>query len=120
MLSSAVRSVRRRLASSSITNKLSDSAGVCMAIVRLQDAMRFVQFAIRRGWPRITDLLQVASRKALPQSSKARHATCLVRLRNSTAEGDSMNLTIWLPAMLLLALAALGLMVLFVEACDKV
>ena len=31
-----------------------------------------------------------------------------------------MNLTIWLPAMLLLGLAALGLMFLFVEACDKV
>jgi hypothetical protein len=31
-----------------------------------------------------------------------------------------MDLTIWLPAMLLLGLAAVGLMVLFVEACDKV
>jgi hypothetical protein len=31
-----------------------------------------------------------------------------------------MNLTIWLPAMLLLGLAAVGLMFLFVEACDKV
>ena len=31
-----------------------------------------------------------------------------------------MNLTIWLPAMLLLALIGLGLMFLFVEACDKV
>lgn len=31
-----------------------------------------------------------------------------------------MELTIWLPAMLLLGLAALGLMFLFVEACDKV
>jgi len=31
-----------------------------------------------------------------------------------------MNMTIWLPAMLLLALVALGLMFLFVEACDKI
>jgi hypothetical protein len=31
-----------------------------------------------------------------------------------------MDLTIWLPAMLLLGLAAVGLMFLFVEACDKV
>jgi hypothetical protein len=31
-----------------------------------------------------------------------------------------MGLTIWLPAMLLLGLAAVGLMFLFVEACDKV
>ena len=30
-----------------------------------------------------------------------------------------MDLTIWLPAMLLLGLAAVGLMFLFVEACDK-
>jgi hypothetical protein len=31
-----------------------------------------------------------------------------------------MDLTIWLPAMLLLGLAAVGLMFLFVNACDKV
>jgi hypothetical protein len=31
-----------------------------------------------------------------------------------------MDLTIWLPAMLLLGLAAVGLMFVFVEACDKV
>jgi hypothetical protein len=31
-----------------------------------------------------------------------------------------MTLAIWLPAMLLLGLAAVGLMFLFVEACDKV
>jgi len=31
-----------------------------------------------------------------------------------------MDLAIWLLGMLLLALATLGLMVLFVEACDKV
>ena len=31
-----------------------------------------------------------------------------------------MNLAVWLPAMLLLGLAALGLMVAFVHACDKV
>jgi len=31
-----------------------------------------------------------------------------------------MDLTIWLPAMLLLGLAAVGLMFLFVGACDKV
>jgi hypothetical protein len=31
-----------------------------------------------------------------------------------------MNLTIWLPALLLLGLATVGLMFLFVEACDKV
>lgn len=31
-----------------------------------------------------------------------------------------MDLTIWLPAMMLLGLAAVGLMFLFVEACDKV
>jgi hypothetical protein len=31
-----------------------------------------------------------------------------------------MDLTIWLPAMLLLGLATVGLMFLFVEACDKV
>jgi hypothetical protein len=31
-----------------------------------------------------------------------------------------MDLTIWLLAMLLLGLAAVGLMFLFVEACDKV
>jgi hypothetical protein len=31
-----------------------------------------------------------------------------------------MNLAIWLPAMLALGLAAVGLMFLFVEACDKV
>lgn len=31
-----------------------------------------------------------------------------------------MDLTIWLPAMLLLGLAAVGLMFLFVRACDKV
>jgi hypothetical protein len=31
-----------------------------------------------------------------------------------------MDLSIWLPGMLLLGLAALWLMFLFVEACDKV
>jgi hypothetical protein len=31
-----------------------------------------------------------------------------------------MDLTVWLPAMALLGLAALGLVFLFVEACDKV
>jgi hypothetical protein len=31
-----------------------------------------------------------------------------------------MELAIWLPAMLLLGLAAVGLMFLFVEGCDKV
>ncbi len=31
-----------------------------------------------------------------------------------------MDLTVWLPAMLLLGLATVGLMFLFVEACDKV
>jgi hypothetical protein len=31
-----------------------------------------------------------------------------------------MDLTIWLPAMLLLGLASMGLMFLFVIACDKV
>ena len=31
-----------------------------------------------------------------------------------------MDLAIWLPAMLLLGLATMGLMFLFVEACDKV
>jgi hypothetical protein len=31
-----------------------------------------------------------------------------------------MNLTVWLPAMLLLGLAAMGLMFAFVIACDKV
>ena len=41
-------------------------------------------------------------------------------LRNSTAGGEAMDLAIWLLGMLLLALATLGLMVLFVEACDKV
>jgi hypothetical protein len=30
-----------------------------------------------------------------------------------------MNLTIWLPAMLLLGLATLGLMFAFVAGCDK-
>ena len=31
-----------------------------------------------------------------------------------------MNLAVWLPAMLLLGLAAMGLMFAFVIACDKV
>jgi hypothetical protein len=31
-----------------------------------------------------------------------------------------MDLTTWLPAMALLGLAAVGLMYLFVEACDRV
>jgi len=31
-----------------------------------------------------------------------------------------MNLAIWLPAMLILGLAGLGLMFAFVAACDKV
>ena len=31
-----------------------------------------------------------------------------------------MDLTTWLPGMVLLGLAALGLMFLFVKACDKV
>jgi hypothetical protein len=31
-----------------------------------------------------------------------------------------MDLAIWLPGMVLLGLATLGLMFLFVEACDKV
>ena len=34
--------------------------------------------------------------------------------------GVAMDLTTWLPAMLLLGLIAVGLMFLFVEACDKV
>jgi hypothetical protein len=33
---------------------------------------------------------------------------------------EAVDLTIWLPAMFLLGLAAVGLMFLFVEACDKV
>lgn len=31
-----------------------------------------------------------------------------------------MNLTLWIPAMILLGLATLGLMFAFVRACDKV
>jgi hypothetical protein len=31
-----------------------------------------------------------------------------------------MDLTVWLPAMILLGLAAFGLMFAFVSACDKV
>ena len=31
-----------------------------------------------------------------------------------------MTLTTWLPSMLILGLAALGLIVLFTEACDRV
>lgn len=31
-----------------------------------------------------------------------------------------MDLTVWMPAVLLLGLAAVGLMFLFAEACDKV
>jgi len=33
---------------------------------------------------------------------------------------ESFDLTIWLPAMLLLGLAVMGLMFAFVVACDKV
>jgi hypothetical protein len=42
------------------------------------------------------------------------------RLRNSAAGGKAMDLSIWLPAMAILGLAPVGLMFLFVEACDKV
>jgi hypothetical protein len=35
-------------------------------------------------------------------------------------ENEAMDMTIWLPALLLLGLAVVGLMFLFVEACDKV
>jgi hypothetical protein len=31
-----------------------------------------------------------------------------------------MDMTIWLPAMALLGLATMGLMFVFIEACDKV
>jgi hypothetical protein len=31
-----------------------------------------------------------------------------------------MDLVIWLPALVLLGLVTMGLMVLFIEACDKV
>jgi hypothetical protein len=34
--------------------------------------------------------------------------------------GFAMDLTIWLPVMFALGLLSLGLMFLFVEACDKV
>jgi hypothetical protein len=48
--------------------------------------------------------------------------TAKVMLRNSSADrwGGLMNLEIWLPAMFILGLVTLGLMFVFVEACDKV
>jgi hypothetical protein len=41
------------------------------------------------------------------------HATTAV-------EDSAMDLVTWLPAMLVLGLAAMGLMILFIEACDRV
>ena len=35
-------------------------------------------------------------------------------------EGKKMNLVVWIPALVLLGLATLGLMFAFVIACDKV
>ncbi len=33
---------------------------------------------------------------------------------------EPMNLTLWLPSLFLLGLAALGLLTAFVDACDKI
>jgi hypothetical protein len=40
--------------------------------------------------------------------------------RNDYAKGIPVNLILWLPAMVVLGLATLGLMFAFVFACDKV
>jgi len=40
--------------------------------------------------------------------------------RNSAAEDSAMDMTTWLPIVLLLGLGTMGLMFLFVQACDKV
>lgn len=39
---------------------------------------------------------------------------------NKSVEDYAMDLATWLPAMLVLGLLALGLMILFIEACDRV
>jgi hypothetical protein len=44
----------------------------------------------------------------------------LLEHRNYAAEGVAMDLAIGLPVLLLLGLVVVGLMFLFVEACDKV
>ncbi|MFO0824956.1 MAG: hypothetical protein U0792_17855 [Gemmataceae bacterium] len=46
----------------------------------------------------------------MPAQNASRHTT----------EGTTMELTTWLPAMLILGLLSVGLMFVFVEACDKV
>jgi hypothetical protein len=59
--------------------------------------------AFRRGAPGVSPLV----RPAAP-------------LNRTRLQENAVEVAIWLPAMLLLGLAAVGLMFLFVEACDKV
>ena len=92
-----------------------------MRAARLQVAIQFVQIAT---------LVTEAER-----TGKSRNSSIGSHFRDSVVpacelpeecyaiplpESAAMDLTIWLPAMLLLGLAAVGLMFLFVEACDKV
>lgn len=39
---------------------------------------------------------------------------------SASHEGPTMDLTVWIPGTILLGLACLGLMYLFVTACDRV
>src|SRR6185312_10777278 len=116
MLSRAVRRVRRRLASSSITNRLSGSlvGGISGPLgCRMQTVRASCNSRIVCPNP-VKDATLAQEALSTIRRDTARDLR-LGRLRNSAAEGDAMNMTIWLPAMLLLALVALGLMFLFVE-----
>jgi hypothetical protein len=55
--------------------------------------------------------------------ARARHIACIPPFSVRAAEGgkeSDMNLVVWLPAMLLLGLAGMGLCLAFVIACEKI
>ena len=69
---------------------------------------------------RIAWITQLSRGMPLPRFGRVRHANCQREVTQFYCRGAAMDLTIWLPAMLLLGLAVVGLMFLFVVACDKV
>jgi hypothetical protein len=91
-----------------------------MVVAGLQIATSAVQVATLVCGRRTIVSAQLPAVRTVPRFARLRHAGCQCQSRNFAAGGEVMDLAIGLPAMLLLGLAAVGLMILFVEACDKV
>jgi hypothetical protein len=53
-------------------------------------------------------------------SPRAWHAFCDARLHGNASGGASMNLEVWYPAMFVLGVVAMGICLLFLDACERI